>query len=589
MSTIGLSSAFSYVFSDHGIRDYHQRILTTFNPLPPTGKIKEISLRIIIVAAAIFAYPLLCLTALTSRMYCNIFLETRPSPLPSPADPLPRTDSSTSSVPSPTTPVTSAIPTIPTVPAVPILPLPTPPITGSTSFSVRSPVTPDDGWEPIPPELLYDTPPAPPTPPTGADPTVAVSIDPATVPPARPEEEERWQEIPDYLLHPDLHTTEPDDSPDTEEDLFSALGTAKLHEEKIKEIRQARKANLDQELTRLRTKGILTPEVEARLNQGIDQHAYHCESTRRNTVLVSCGQALELKAVYKDTHYVFFHAQQSDFLITNYLMKELAKFFYSYKNLKLFKYLRNPDSEGFVDPMSPEDLVKQESFLNEFIEANIDIPSAPHALDHSELLRKKLLSVDLCDIGVNTRSGESSIEFLTSNRSVMTAHASKIAEINKAIVEEFIPRELKRHLPPSVLNTFISKINSLTSKIPGLKCGNLYVICIPKKIVKNPETNIVYRAHPYGHLCKCHAKESQIPILNKLQNNDTTGALCHDRSIPQGRILTEHLIPEKGVLSFLVTPLEKAKRKATKVEIRTYIKILADEIDKAFKIAVRRA
>lgn len=49
--------------------------------------------------------------------------------------------------------------------------------------------------------------------------------------------------------------------------------------------------------------------------------------------------------------------------------------------------------------------------------------------------------------------------------------------------------------------------------------ATLWVLCIPKALCTNPDSNeILYKASSYGRKCECR-KEIDIEILEKLQNN----------------------------------------------------------------------
>ena len=56
-----------------------------------------------------------------------------------------------------------------------------------------------------------------------------------------------------------------------------------------------------------------------------------------------------------------------------------------------------------------------------------------------------------------------------------------------------------------------------SDKEKASQIGNLWAICIPKEVVKDPLKNPAYRSHAYGRRCTCFPEDQDIKILEDTQ------------------------------------------------------------------------
>jgi hypothetical protein len=326
-------------------------------------------------------------------------------------------------------------------------------------------------------------------------------------------------------------------------DILNAVGE---YDQAVPLIRKSHFDDPSVELERLRAVGILTPEVEAKLNGN-------------SWLKILYGQAMEIKRVYKDTHYTFIHAQNSWALPFTYFLKELAKQSHSeeYRRvLKNFKFLRVPASatdgvEGWeLDAEGRPTLDDAGEYINRSFVS-----------DSQQETKKDLISSDA--YFYNQQGLESSHFFLKDNSNI---DSIPDAEYIKAI-RHFYPL-----LNEEEATRFATQIQAM--KVSSGACGNLFVIAIPKEGSNN---KFFYRAHPFGVVCRCHPVSEDEKILEELQSEKfPPEAQCNNDyiSIPQYRIFSGLLNPEIGGRrhrSFLLTPFNKAYRKELKGEIRNIV------------------
>jgi hypothetical protein len=261
------------------------------------------------------------------------------------------------------------------------------------------------------------------------------------------------------------------------------------------------------------------------------------------------SRAEEIKRIYKDTHYVFIHGQFPDFLPLIDLINALAEK-KGIANPHFFKYMRMP-----VDPQSKNTQADVEFALLAALEGH----DGGFASNH-------VISVDA--YFPNKEIGESAYHFLwkknrSFNFSRVLSDDIKLDDLSAKRIGETISR----------LGA------SLNETAP---CGNLWVICIPKRIVNQFQSSILYRSHPYGKECRCHAPQRYIEILQSLQDNTLDQStqcysgvdvgLAHIFSpVPQYRLVTTEITPEYGALTFLLTPLDKDQRRKIKKTIETEV------------------
>lgn len=346
--------------------------------------------------------------------------------------------------------------------------------------------------------------------------------------------------------------------------------------EAVKKVKACYLENPQEEVERLRAAGILDSRTEANIDNGLLLFG----GSDTDSVKMVIGRAIELKKIFAKKYYVFFHAQSSQWTGLTYLVKQLAKTFYPDKDLRLFKYLRNPDVTQAQSPASTS--FDQPSGLERFMEDFIN-HSTDSALDHQPHLVKSLVCADTCDPAVTVENGESSFCFLSRDVSVASyGNMGMIKKVMGGVLSEFIPDSIRR----TVLEPLTEVASSVVKSKP--KCGNLYVICIPKALIKNPDTNVLWRSHPYGIPCKCHPKAEDILILEKLQRNVVNkSTLCSfttsSSQMPQVRILTKELVPEKDVKIMFISPNSKAERDEMKTKTKNVVQFAAEILEESVR------
>ncbi len=547
------TQALGYVFSPAAVKDFHGRVIRTFDDLPVDHKLREVATRILIIAVAFVVYPLLIITAFISlpfRICCM-----RPSKTPS-------GDGS----------------------AVKKKKMKKEEIKTSTTETVKLPEKsssaptkiPDASKEisKKPDESLLDKPKAEPSKEVSSlaskpsfsakigsmDPTIDKKVSglfSATFAPKPSTSFTSGEKKASDLFSA---TFEPKTKTKKEEPKVPS-GPAMAHEfleelpkehfqECMKLIRLDRQDDYKLELKRLRDSDIFTKEIEAKFDSafaGVYSSTFS-SGDRNLQAKFLFARALEIKRLYGDQFYIFTHAQSTVWMTTTYLIKELVKTYHPETDSTLFKYLR-----------APEALKIDSEKLKKDIKAGID--------DHT--LREGLQSVDAYFYS-NTSGGESAIYFLLNNASVFTGYNSIIQKI----VSEFLPKELAHLIP-----TIASKMEEINKGLASLvSCGNLFVFCVPKNLIKELGDAVAYRSHPYGKMCSCHPGANHLEILEKLQNDilDDTTKCTSSNPIPQYRLLTEEIKPENGIQSHFLTPFGKAKRKEIKGKVKALVKSIAE-------------
>lgn len=272
----------------------------------------------------------------------------------------------------------------------------------------------------------------------------------------------------------------------------------------------------------------------------------HYRELEKRMVETLVGQAIEIKSLYEETHFVFIHGQSTQFTTLLYLIKEMdAKKNGKDPKNKFFKYLRKPrtlDSE-VLDPL---------------------INYAKDGGDHHLGVREIMLSADL--YFQNQSSAESAASFYSQNVSMLQYyHLRRLAAaLFVSDTTQYESRIYEKHKVGIIIETMseIIKQNSL--------CGSIVMILIPKNYLKNAvdAESIVYRSHPFGVPCKCHGKELHLDIMQKLQNNILDNTTQCKRGVPQYRLIIPSLTPESGTLIFALTPFTKPNRKKIKDKIK---------------------
>jgi hypothetical protein len=296
----------------------------------------------------------------------------------------------------------------------------------------------------------------------------------------------------------------------------------------MKRIRKSRFADPDQELSRLRARGIVTKEIETKMRYAV---RYFSHGDKMKALL---GDILEIQNLYGSTHHVLVHAQSSNWLVYPDLVKELMKLNHPEKDLHQFKFLRMPQSGGWKG-------------IERYSKAN-------SVNDHES--RAELISCD--GYFFNNQGAESALDFLSSNYNINIMDGSEsIQKLAGEAIRSFYPK-----IGKSDLESFSKKITESAKKA---NLGNLFVFCIPKE--KSAE--VQYRSHPFGQPCQCHKKKDDAEILDQLQEgnlNDQTR--CSGYYNPQFRIYTPALKKENGVKVYLLASDQK-QRKEEKLQVRS--------------------
>lgn len=267
-------------------------------------------------------------------------------------------------------------------------------------------------------------------------------------------------------------------------------------------------------------------------------------------------RAHAIKEMYKDTHYVFIHAQSTKFTPFIYLMNLIIKRDQSVKT-RFFNYIRK------LQPLEQADL---EVLLTS---------TKACGSDHEFTVREAIISADA--YFKNKTYAESAWHFLMENRSIIM----KCIEIQDLVpnlfgVESMADKRYKTALDAG------AKIQALSQSLyKNAPCGNLWVFCIPKHLIEQDAQHglIAYRSHPHGEKCSCH-EGMEIKILQDLQNDkiDESSRCKRPYPTPQYRLVLQSLKPEDGVLCFFLTPFTKAQRQAIKAEVKDILTAYESEI-----------
>ena len=349
-------------------------------------------------------------------------------------------------------------------------------------------------------------------------------------------------------------------------------------EESIQLIRHSRKDDPEQELKRLRTLEILDPNTEKKLDRSIDRATIGSfgwfASHKRKQIKILFAQALEIQKIYQETHHVFIHGQSSPWLAISHMVKEIEKIQHPEQNLHQFKYLRAPCSTaepGFIE--STHRLV---SLFNPFASTGIERYSERWfqdllLSDNDNKVREELLSADA--YFYNYSPCESALYFMGNNSNVLNKDA--VQTVAQKTMAHFFPKlsEFEQALHAKKITKAISS--------KSFTCGNLFVICLPKK---NPQ-KLHYRSHPFGRVCACHPKELEQEILDKLQRGILDYSTKCDPGkaaskyglpkVPQYRLYLPGIEPGKDQKIFLLTPLSSSDRKVIKSRIRSAVSLAA--------------
>ena len=394
------------------------------------------------------------------------------------------------------------------------------------------------------------------------------------------------------------HPNAPDKSPDAAvvregRDLESGIkqlkesGESWWREAAVNLIRRARVDSHEDEYTRLWCAGLLNPTEDEKIDQALAQvntnglSRLHENKPKALAVKVLLGQAMEIQRIYKDTHHVFLHAQETRWIIFTYFLKEIAKKAAPHINLQQYKYLRVPSppaapSAFQVASYNPYNLLS--SYMPQPVVGYNDARKYARQVvvnDSAGTTRDELLSVDA--YFYNFASYESSLHFLANNCNV-----NRVDALLRNVVKFGI-----RYFYPAISDAALEAYANQVAAIPvqASPCGNLFVICTPKERAEE----FHYRAHPYGVPCRCHSGDRSPEIIDRLQEgvSDAT-TRCASLAHPQFRVYTPLLSPHvenREHKIYLLTPFAKAYRKALKAQVKALATLIHQSVNPAVPCA----
>ncbi len=285
--------------------------------------------------------------------------------------------------------------------------------------------------------------------------------------------------------------------------------------------------------------------------------------SNEEAVAILFSRAEEIKEIYKDTHYVFIHAQTTAITPITYLINILAR-----KNgvakSHFFKFIRTPKEHS-------SERSEQISWA---------VYGSTKGKDHIDSIQECVLSADICFS--NKQEGESAYYFLKNNHSVLTKYKKNKSILN---LTRSILKDNNKISDTNKAEAIGKKIQDLSTSLQkSSPCGNLWVFCIPKPLLNDPQAwrNIAYRSHPMGTECYCHDYKGRnhglkivqnLKIAQDLQDNIVNESTrCSISSVPQYRLIIPGMTPEKGVLSFMLTPFSKQQRRRIKRDVEQLLK-----------------
>lgn len=330
----------------------------------------------------------------------------------------------------------------------------------------------------------------------------------------------------------------------------------------VKILRKSQHLSKNLEVWRLRRMGFLSLSREARLWWSIATvHLLKDSNPDTQKIKILMGNAQAIRDMLEERYDVFIHAQSTPWIVVPILIKECMKALYPEKPLHQFKFLRSLEYSdqsaigNFTRKIFGKGAVMNWLFpehesqnAKEFLKSTWLGPWDAFA-SHRELM----ISADA--YLYNNQPYESSLFFLANNSNI-SGTKGKICSVVSRVIDEF-----GTHLSQGRKKNLVDK---MVRQIPmNDKEGNLYTIAIPKK----KSSEFQWRSHPFGVVCTCHKKSRNTFILQELQKgvlNESNRCTKHSCEIPQFRLYTPVLQPEKSVKIYLHSPISPYKRKKIK-------------------------
>ena len=300
-----------------------------------------------------------------------------------------------------------------------------------------------------------------------------------------------------------------------------------------------RKATYKNELERLKIKKI---DPKQRLGWVLPLYLTFKITPQVQTEMeIILGRTLEIKRLYRESHYIFTHAQAHQWAIVAEVMSQLLQKIKPTFDKDLFSFLRMPSDK--------------KTSTTEFLRAHLNI--------HDHILRKELLS---CDAYLWRYEAWESVLFYLSRKDSIK---KDISEVVSELISPFFSFWQK-----GTKNEIVRKINAIAMKRQNeCKVGNLFLICIPKKTLQNSQTDIVYRSLRVGVPLKRLPQQDEMKILDAFQDDTSLKSVIKSNissisTLPQYRMLVEQLRPEDGVRTFSISALSEYKIRKYQQEIQ---------------------
>lgn len=312
------------------------------------------------------------------------------------------------------------------------------------------------------------------------------------------------------------------------------------------------KASLDEEKKLVQTiKGRWLDDPQKELNRILDAKIFpdsvqkampYLRSAQTSQIFSVAGRVLELKQLYRPSHYVFTHGQAPDMSIVNLVMRECIRTF--------TPALHQPLKMPFRLPLSVSYAENADHFIKK----------------HNHNVYDNSISSEVISVDAQMWSGqvaESALSFF-----------STATNINLALLGTIFKSTFMTYLPNSrVCDYLAGKAQKIAQqRRTETIVGVLYAICIPKDIVKDDKQNFAYPSHPGGRQCDCFPLSDRIKMLEKMQNDELTE--CRWGGLTQYRIVTARLTEEKRVRTFAVDPLPKDRKKFYRDQVKDIVKEL---------------
>lgn len=281
--------------------------------------------------------------------------------------------------------------------------------------------------------------------------------------------------------------------------------------------------------------------------------------------------ALKVREVYRTTHYTFLHGRTVYWKIFSYFTKTFIKVFNPDVQLDLMEFLRPPFKSHAAENVG--------EFINRYHKVQ------PITDDNSIFYNTQLLPVDA--YWLNDARDESALYFFALNRNFYDKIGTACAQFIDSWLSSDIPNRkgFIKSFVSGTIEGIVAQVKDSISKLDKNLPGELAVICIPKELVHNPNTNCIYHSLPYGKPYKDSVEPLDVSLLQKLQSDQPPfdESLIRDnfykwneKSSYQYRILVSHLTPKNGVRILGVNALTKDLKRIYKKPIQELVRKIVE-------------